>query len=124
MPVINCWSGPRSLSTCFLYSFSQRTDCIAFDEPLYAHYLANNPNLFRPYREELMKSSETDGNQVIRNIYSSPTESKPLVYAKHIGKFLTNIDRKPFYSDDSLHVILIRNPLGFFLLIDNQLKFI
>lgn len=37
--VINCWSTPRALSTALMYSFDQRPDCRAVDEPLYAHHL-------------------------------------------------------------------------------------
>ena len=33
------WSGPRNVSTALLYSFAQRADTRAVDEPLYAHYL-------------------------------------------------------------------------------------
>ena len=44
-PVINCWSGPRSLSTSLMYSFHNRGDVECFDEPFYAHYLTNrHPN--------------------------------------------------------------------------------
>jgi hypothetical protein len=33
------WSGPRNVSTALMYSFAQRSDTRAIDEPLYAHYL-------------------------------------------------------------------------------------
>jgi len=36
---INCWSGPRNVSTALMYSFRQRTDTTVVDEPIYAHYL-------------------------------------------------------------------------------------
>ena len=36
---INCWSGPRNISTSFMYAFRQRSDTTVFDEPIYAHYL-------------------------------------------------------------------------------------
>ena len=36
---INCWSGPRNISTSFMYAFRQRDDTTVFDEPIYAHYL-------------------------------------------------------------------------------------
>ena len=30
---VNCWSGPRSLSTSLMYSFHNRGDVECFDEP-------------------------------------------------------------------------------------------
>ena len=111
MPIIHCWSGPRSLSTCFLYSFDQRPDCTALDEPLYPHFLASRPELYRPYRDELLATHETDGNAVIRSFQALISETKPIVFAKHIGKFLINIDKKLLYTDNAIHIILVRDPL-------------
>ena len=37
---IAMWSGPRNISTAMMYSFDNRADCFASDEPLYAHYLS------------------------------------------------------------------------------------
>lgn len=58
-PVINCWSGPRSLSTSLMYSFHNRGDVKCFDEPFYAHYLTNRqPNhrgQDRPYHNLVVK---------------------------------------------------------------------
>ena len=39
MKKICSWSGPRNVSTAFMYSFAQREDTIVVDEPLYGHYL-------------------------------------------------------------------------------------
>ncbi len=36
---INCWSGPRNISTALMYSFRERADTTVVDEPFYAHYL-------------------------------------------------------------------------------------
>ena len=33
------WSGPRNISTALMYSFAQRKDFVAIDEPFYASYL-------------------------------------------------------------------------------------
>ena len=33
------WSGPRNISTAMMYSFENRRDCCAIDEPFYAHNL-------------------------------------------------------------------------------------
>lgn len=47
---INCWSGPRCVSTSLMYSFAQRADAEVLDEPLYASYLTLT-GLPRPYRD-------------------------------------------------------------------------
>lgn len=113
--MIHCWSGPRSLSTCFLYSFAMRPDCTALDEPLYPHYLTTYSELYRPYREELLSTSITDGNEVLRQINSKESSEKPLVFAKHIGKFLVNLDRSLLYNADALYILLVRDPLDMIL---------
>ena len=41
------WSGPRNISTAMMYSFDNREDCFASDEPLYSHYLAR-PGINQP----------------------------------------------------------------------------
>ena len=33
---IAMWSGPRNISTAMMYSFGNRADCAAWDEPFYA----------------------------------------------------------------------------------------
>lgn len=60
---INVWSTPRTLSTAMLYSFNQRPDCLAVDEPLYAHHMMECPHLAtkRPYLQELLASKDNDG---------------------------------------------------------------
>ena len=39
---IAMWSGPRNISTALMYSFENRFDCHATDEPLYASFLLNS----------------------------------------------------------------------------------
>ena len=71
------WSSPRNLSTALMYSFAQRADTIAVDEPLYAHYLrVTNAN--HPGREEVLQSQEQDGAKVVEQIVDSKYE-KPIV---------------------------------------------
>jgi hypothetical protein len=37
---IAMWSGPRNISTAMMRAFENRPDCVVWDEPFYAHYLA------------------------------------------------------------------------------------
>ena len=39
---IAMWSGPRNLSTAMMYSFGNRDDFAAWDEPFYAPYLVTS----------------------------------------------------------------------------------
>ena len=36
---IQCWSGPRNVSTALMYSWRQRADTTVVDEPLYSAFL-------------------------------------------------------------------------------------
>lgn len=107
--VIHLWSGPRSLSTATLYSFSRRSDTKVFDEPLYPYWLVQNPDAFRPYRQELCSTHETDGSKVLNGLLQC-TE-KPIAFAKHLGKQVKGLDRAPLYDAKCVHIFLIRNPL-------------
>ncbi|KAL2345721.1 hypothetical protein Fmac_007006 [Flemingia macrophylla] len=106
--VIHSWSAPRSLSTSLMYSFAQRDDIEVLDEPLYANFLRVT-GLDRPYREELLSTTESDGNNVTNDIIFGPGEKK-YRFCKHISK-----QRLQGLTDDLMkkgkHFILIRNPL-------------
>ena len=109
--LIHTWSGPRSLSTAFLYSFAQRPGCKTFDEPLYAAFLRKFPEVSRPYREELLESEPESANEVLQKLLSA-TASNDLVFAKHMGRHCTDdLDPATLSAPGSRHVILIRNPL-------------
>ena len=81
--IINCWSGPRSLSTSLMYSFHNRGDAECFDEPLYAHYLSdeiaiNEHNGIedprpRPYVDLVLDKQNADGAKVLEEmLYGGP----------------------------------------------------
>ncbi len=107
--IIHLWTGPRSLSTATLYSFAQRNDTLGIDEPLYASWLDKNPNIFRPYREELLAVHKTDGNQVMNDFYAM--DDKPIIVCKHIAKQFLGIEKSALYHPRAKHVFLIRNPM-------------
>lgn len=107
--VIHLWTGPRSLSTATLYAFSQRSDTLGIDEPLYAAWLANNAHIFRPYREELLAAQKNDGNQVMKDFYAM--DDKPIILCKHVAKQFTGLDKSSLFHPRAKHVFLIRNPM-------------
>jgi hypothetical protein len=94
-----------------MYSFSQRQDCTVVDEPLYAAYLKKYPHYFRPYRDELMKAQNTDGDSVIAAMHSAT--GKKVIVAKHMAKHIESIaDRRALWGNSSVravkHVIIVR----------------
>lgn len=118
--LIHLWCGPRTCSTATIYSFSRRHDCHVVDEPLYAHFLTQNPQLFRPYRDELLASMECDGNAVLRGL--DELSDKRVIVVKHMTKFVVNLDRRLLMKANTVeggrsvkHVFLIRDPLDMIL---------
>eukprot|EP00601_Ochromonadales_sp_CCMP2298_P025818 CAMPEP_0173284878 /NCGR_PEP_ID=MMETSP1143-20121109/8296_1 /TAXON_ID=483371 /ORGANISM="non described non described, Strain CCMP2298" /LENGTH=603 /DNA_ID=CAMNT_0014222961 /DNA_START=85 /DNA_END=1893 /DNA_ORIENTATION=+ len=108
--IVHMWCGPRSLSTATMYSFAQRPDCQVLDEPLYAHWLARNPLLHRPYRAQLLSTQDTDGNAVLRDLEIN--RQKPLLFLKHISKMAEGIDRSLLCGPHIVHLFLVRDPLA------------
>ncbi len=105
---INLWSGPRNISTALMYSFAQRTDCTVFDEPLYAHYLANtNAKTYHPGSDEILSTMENDGNKVIA-MMKGPHPS-PIAFFKQMTHHLIQLDWS--FMDDMINIILTRNPV-------------
>lgn len=102
------WSTPRSVSTSLMYSFAQRDDMEVLDEPLYPNYLRVT-GAARPYREELLSKSESDGNKVVKEIIYGPGKKK-YRFCKHIAS-----QRLPGLPAELMkrgkHFLLIRNPL-------------
>lgn len=91
--VIHLWCGPRSLSTATMYSFAQRSDTLlVVDEPLYASYLKRNPSVYRPYRDDLLDSTEVDPDVVIKTAHLHAVDGKKkIVFMKHLGTVLKHL---------------------------------
>src|SRR3954454_24656401 len=100
------WSSPRNLSTALMYSFAQRADTIAVDEPLYAHYLrVTNAN--HPGKEEVLQSQEQDGAKVVAQIVDGKYE-KPIVFFKQMTHHIVAIDTS--FLNKTVNIIYIRDP--------------
>jgi Sulfotransferase domain len=116
--LVHLWCCPRTCSTATIYSFSRRDDCHVIDEPLYAHYLAQNPQLFRPYRDELLGKMENDGNVVMKGL--DKTSEKRIIVVKHMTKFVAHLDKALYMTESTgtrkvKHIFLIRDPLDMIL---------
>ena len=103
---IQCWSGPRNLSTALMYSFRQRGDTTVVDEPLYTHFLAvsDRPD---PGREATLASRSSDQHSLVRELILGPCPT-PVLYVKQISSHLLGIDR--WFLDETDHVLLTREP--------------
>ena len=103
---INLWSGPRNVSTALMYSFAQRTDTRAVDEPLYAHYLRVS-GAEHPARDEVLAAQENDGEKVVRDLILGPCD-RPLLFLKQMAHHLVDLDRG--FLAETKNVLLIRDP--------------
>ncbi|MGI3169761.1 HAD family hydrolase [Pseudooceanicola sp. C21-150M6] len=103
---IACWSGPRNISTALMYSFSNRADCGAVDEPFYAAYLAATGKN-HPMRAEIMASQPEDPEEVISTLLQP--DSTPHMYHKHMAQHMLPGIRRDWWGDMA-HILLIRHP--------------
>lgn len=100
------WSGPRNLSTAMMYSWRQRADTTVFDEPLYAHYLAESGR-DHPGRDDVLASQENDGQAVIDDVMLAEYET-PIVFFKQIAKHIGGLDLS--FLPQFTNVLLTREP--------------
>ena len=100
------WSSPRNISTAMMYSFAQRDDTIAVDEPLYAHYLRVT-GIDHPGSEETLKSQENDGEKVVQEIILGEYD-KPILFLKQMTHHLVDLDLQ--FMRYTKNILFIRNP--------------
>ncbi len=103
---INCWSGPRNISTALMYSFRERADTTVIDEPFYAHYLRVSGREHPGY-QEVLNSQDQYSEQVIRNVIKGHYET-PVVFFKQMCHHLVEIDLS--FLDNCSNILLIREP--------------
>ena len=102
------WSGPRNISTAMMYSFGNRPDCFAWDEPFYAFSLMHHGN-DHPLRDEILAAYETDYEKLAEKCQSPPPAGKQIFYQKHMTHhMLKGFDRSWIASLSN--AFLIRAP--------------
>ncbi|MFN2587919.1 MAG: sulfotransferase family protein [Actinomycetota bacterium] len=104
---INCWSGPRNVSTALMRSFGQRGDTRVVDEPLYGHYLATT-DAPHPGRDELLALLETDAARVIGEVILGPCDRDVLFMKQMVHHLTPELDLS--FLDRCVNVLLIRDP--------------
>ncbi len=106
MTAIAMWSGPRNISSAMMYSFANRADCVAWDEPFYGAYLKET-GLHHPMRDEIIAGCETDWREVERRC--AAVAEKPIFYQKHMTHhMLPQFDRN--FIRTLTNAFLIRSP--------------
>ncbi len=106
MTTITMWSGPRNISTAMMYSFGNRADCVAWDEPFYAFSLVNHGN-DHPMRNEIISANESSWDRLVDKCVSAA--AKPVFYQKHMTHhMLPGFDRAWIHKVSN--AFLIRAP--------------
>jgi Sulfotransferase domain len=104
--IIAMWSGPRNISTAMMYSFGNRGDCEACDEPFYGFALKTQGH-DHPMRAEIIAAMECDWDTLVAEC-TKPC-AKPLLYQKHMTHhMLPGFDRS--FALKLTNAFLIRNP--------------
>ena len=103
---VQCWSGPRNISTALMYSWRQRPDTTGVDEPLYAHYLSHDDRS-HPEADAVIASQSTDADAVIRDVVLGAC-STPVLYVKQMAHHLRGVDRSHLRHTEN--IILTRDP--------------
>ena len=104
--IIAMWSGPRNLSTAMMRSFGSRGDCVVWDEPFFAPFLAATGKA-HPGREETLVAHETDPAIVARRCAAQ--SSAPLYFQKHMPHHM--LPEFPLdWAAQATHFFLLRHP--------------
>tara|TARA_B100001173_G_scaffold284022_1_gene269944 strand:+ start:429 stop:1142 length:714 start_codon:yes stop_codon:yes gene_type:complete len=103
------WSGPRNISTAMMYSFANRSDFHAVDEPFYASYL-NCTGLNHPMRDDILRSQSTDPKKVIETLSGEQNVGAKSQYQKHMTQhMISEIPRN--WMLEVTNVFLLRHPV-------------
>jgi hypothetical protein len=103
---LNCWSGPRNVSTALMYSFRQRADTTVVDEPLYGHYLRVTGR-GHPGADDIMAAVETSGDRVVAETILGAYDT-PVVFFKQMAHHLVNLDLA--FLGQCRNMLLVRDP--------------
>jgi hypothetical protein len=99
-------SGPRNISTALMYSFAQRSDTLAVDEPFYAMYFSKT-NVHHPGKEEVLKAQSSSEEEVKREVFKQ--HERPVYFIKNMAHHLEVMENRDFLSK-CMNIFLIRNP--------------
>ena len=102
------WSGPRNISTAMMYSFENRADCRAIDEPFYAHYLEQS-GVDHPGAQKVIDSYETDYQKITQMLSGDIPEGASIWYQKHMCHHIST-GHELDWIQNLTNCFLIRDP--------------
>ena len=103
---IQCWSGPRNVSTALMYAWRQRADTTVYDEPFYAHYLSLTAR-DHPMFDEVVAAQSTDVSEVIDEVILGPIDT-PVYFMKQMAHHLHGVPRGWLHRTEN--ILLTRDP--------------
>ena len=101
------WSSPRSLSTGLMYSFAQRSDTKAIDEPLFGYYAQHTGVTLAKGTHEAVSHMEKDGEKIIKETFLG-TYEESIVFIKSLANQLVGLDRS--FLKETKNIFLVRDP--------------
>lgn len=104
--IIAMWSGPRNISTAMMRSWENRSDCIVWDEPFYAHYLQET-GIEHPMADDIIATYESNLDAIIDQIVTPPASG--IFYQKHISTHMLEHMSLDWINQVN-NVFLIRDP--------------
>ena len=90
-----------------MYAFGNRQDTAIVDEPLYANYLVNHPDIEHPGKVDVLKSQSHCFSEVLDNVFFGRYE-EPILFIKNMAHHLDQLDWS--FLDQLTNVFLIREP--------------
>lgn len=106
MKYLHLISGPRNISTALMYSFAQRNDTLAIDEPFYAVYFSKT-DVDHPGKAEVLKAQSSSEEKVKAEVFRK--HEKPVYFIKNMAHHIEVMDNHDFLSN-CINIFLIRNP--------------
>ncbi|MEL6388869.1 MAG: hypothetical protein AAFQ02_01800 [Bacteroidota bacterium] len=104
---INLISGPRNMSTAFMYSWASRSDTQVVDEPWFGYYLAKTGIIYHPGTDQVLKSMPTTWDAVLEQSIFCTIEV-PVYFIKGMAHHLIHNDLRCLLELKNL--FLIRDP--------------
>lgn len=90
-----------------MYSFGNRKDCAIVDEPFYAYYLTQHPEIEHPGRNETLATQSSDYQEVLDEVVFKDYDTD-FVFFKNMAQHLDGADWS--FLNEVQNVFLIRNP--------------
>ena len=104
--ILNMISGPRNISTALMYSWGQRRDTKAIDEPFYGYYLKNF-EVDHPGANKVLETMDDEVESIVLGIERQAGDSD-ILFLKNMGHHL--IIDEPTFLLKWTNMFLIRNP--------------